>query len=244
MLPLQRHLIALGPAARDPSLPPAARDRYRRLGVEAKSSLWHADLRPGAAPDHQSLAGPGARHRSGLAHRPAADRSGDARSRRSLRLGGGAGASRRHAGRRPLRVLQALGGCAGKVIPRAVVRDLFKHHEVMHVFSMLMLVMGLAPFLAPFLGGLMLQVASWRMIFVLQATFGLLVLLAVVFTLPESRSEATALQAKGEHPFRSYLALLRRPRLMGYVLNGAFSGAALGAGGFDCQSVAFGGKQT
>lgn len=45
--------------------------------------------------------------------------------------------------------------------------------------------------------------------------------------LPESRSEATARHARGEHPLKSYLALLRQPRLVGFVLAGVFSGAAL-----------------
>ena len=50
------------------------------------------------------------------------------------------------------RILQALGGCAGMVIARAIVRDRFAHEEVLHVFSMLMLVMGLAPILAAEVG--------------------------------------------------------------------------------------------
>jgi DHA1 family bicyclomycin/chloramphenicol resistance-like MFS transporter len=125
------------------------------------------------------------------------------------------------------RLLQALGGCAGMVIPRAVVRDRFEHHEVMHVLSMLMLVMGLAPILAPLIGGFVLQTAGWRAIFWIQVAFAASVGTAVLLTLPESRSEATAAQARGEHPLRSYLGLLSRPRLMGYVLTGAFSGSAL-----------------
>ncbi len=125
------------------------------------------------------------------------------------------------------RVLQALGGCAGMVIARAVVRDRFEHNEVMHVFSMLMLVMGLAPILAPVIGGLILSAGGWRVIFWVQVVFAVLVAGAVVLTLPESRSEATAVQARGEHPGRSYLSLISRPRLTGYVLTGAFSGAAL-----------------
>lgn len=126
-----------------------------------------------------------------------------------------------------LRILQALGGCAGMVISRAVVRDRFQHHEVMHVLSMLMLVMGLAPILAPLLGGWVLAVGGWRTIFWIQAGFAAVVGTAVLLTLPESRAEATAAQAKGENPFQSYLALLRRPRLTGYVLTGAFSGGGL-----------------
>ena len=48
-----------------------------------------------------------------------------------------------------LRVVQALGGCAGMVISRAMVRDLFAGSEIAKVFSLLMLVMGVAPILAP-----------------------------------------------------------------------------------------------
>jgi len=125
------------------------------------------------------------------------------------------------------RVLQALGGCAGMVIPRAVVRDRFEHHQVMHVLSMLMLVMGLAPILAPLIGGFVLQSLGWRAIFWIQVAFSAIVGTAVLLTLPESRSAATAAQARGEHPVQSYLGLLRRPRLVGYVLTGAASGAAL-----------------
>jgi len=126
-----------------------------------------------------------------------------------------------------LRILQALGGCAGMVISRAVVRDRFPHNEVIHVLSMLMLVMGLAPILAPLIGGFLLQVASWRALFWVQAAFGAAVAVAVLVSLPESRPEETAILARGEHPFRSYWSLLMRPRLTGYIMTGAFSGAAL-----------------
>lgn len=125
------------------------------------------------------------------------------------------------------RVLQALGACAGGVIPRAVVRDRFEHHEVLHVLSLLTLVMGLGPILAPLIGGFILQIAGWRAIFWIQVLFAVATGAAVLFRLPESRSEATAAQARGEHPISAYLTLMRRPRLLGYVLTGAFSGSAL-----------------
>lgn len=124
------------------------------------------------------------------------------------------------------RVVQALGACAGMVIARAVVRDLFPPEEVLAVFAMLMLVMGLAPMLAPLLGGFILLVGSWRWIFGVQALFSATILFAIL-RLRESRSEATEAQARSETPVRAYLALLREPRLIGYLLAGAFSGAAL-----------------
>jgi DHA1 family bicyclomycin/chloramphenicol resistance-like MFS transporter len=125
------------------------------------------------------------------------------------------------------RILQALGGCAGMVIARAVVRDRFNHNEVLHVFSMLMLVMGVAPILAPLFGGWVLLVADWRWIFGVQVIFALIVGGAALMTLTESRSAETAAHARTENAFRSYGSLLREPRLVGYLLVGAFSGAAL-----------------
>ncbi len=125
------------------------------------------------------------------------------------------------------RLLQALGACAGMVIARAVVRDRYEDHEVLHVFSMLTLVMGSAPILAPLIGGWVLTVGSWRWIFGVQSVFALVITACAFFFLPESRSEATRRRALSERPMASYLALLRAPRLLGLMLNGAFANVAL-----------------
>ncbi len=125
------------------------------------------------------------------------------------------------------RLLQALGACAGTVVARAVVRDRYDDHEVLHVLSLLSLVFGVAPVLAPLVGAWVLGVANWRWIFGVQALFALAAGTAAFFRLPESRSEATRAQARGENAFASYLALLRQPLLVGYLLTGGLAGAAL-----------------
>lgn len=125
------------------------------------------------------------------------------------------------------RFLQALGGCAGSVVARAVVRDRFNHTDTARILSLLMLVMGLAPILAPLTGGWVLIVGTWRTIFWVLTAFGVLVGLAVLLFLKESRSEATAAQARSENPFRAYLALIGQRRLMGYILAGALNGMVL-----------------
>jgi DHA1 family bicyclomycin/chloramphenicol resistance-like MFS transporter len=122
-----------------------------------------------------------------------------------------------------LRFLQALGGCAGMVIGRAVVRDRFTPSESAHVFSILLLVMSLAPVLAPLFGSFVLLVAGWRSIFWILAVFGALLWLGITFKLAETRSEATALHARGESALTAYAALLREPRVMGYALLAGFS---------------------
>ncbi|WP_308238222.1 multidrug effflux MFS transporter [Phenylobacterium sp. J367] len=125
------------------------------------------------------------------------------------------------------RFLQALGACAGGVVSRAVVRDRFEHTETARMLSLMMLIMGLAPILAPLLGGLLLAVGGWRTIFGFMAAFGAAIGVAAFLRLKESRSEATQAQALSEHPLRAYLALLRQPRLVGYGLAGALNGATL-----------------
>ncbi|MDB5433470.1 MAG: multidrug resistance transporter, Bcr family [Caulobacter sp.] len=125
------------------------------------------------------------------------------------------------------RFVQALGGCAGGVVARAVVRDRFNHTETARMLSLMMLIMGLAPVLAPLAGGAILLAGGWRTIFWVLTVFGLLVGAAVFFKLKESRSEATAAQARSEHPFRAYLTVLKSRRLLGYALAGSLNGAVL-----------------
>jgi DHA1 family bicyclomycin/chloramphenicol resistance-like MFS transporter len=125
------------------------------------------------------------------------------------------------------RLVQALGGCSGVVLARAVVRDRFPPQQTAQIFSTLMLVMGLAPILAPMLGAAILSVAGWRTTFWLLTGFGVACGVATLFALAESRPEHVAAHAKTESPIGAYLGLLRQPRLMGYVLYGACSSAAL-----------------
>ena len=125
------------------------------------------------------------------------------------------------------RFVQALGGCAGTVIGRAVVRDLFDHRNAARVLSLLMLVMGAAPIVAPLAGGALVAAYGWRAIFWILTGFGVLMTVAVIVYLQESRSAETAAQARSEHPFRAYLALLRQPVLVGYMLAGGLNSAAL-----------------
>ncbi len=125
------------------------------------------------------------------------------------------------------RFFQALGACAGGVVSRAVVRDRFGHSETARMLSLLMLIMGLAPILAPLLGGVLLGLGGWRLNFWFMAAFGVAVGLAGLFRLQESRSEETTAHAATESPLQAYLALMREPRLVGYALAGALNGATL-----------------
>lgn len=125
------------------------------------------------------------------------------------------------------RFVQALGGCAGGVVARAVIRDRFDHTETARTLSLMTLIMGLAPILAPLTGGYILTWVGWRAIFWFLAAFGLATGVATFLFLRESRSEETAAQARAETPIGAFIALLQQPKLMGYAISGALNGAVL-----------------
>lgn len=126
-----------------------------------------------------------------------------------------------------LRFAQALGGCAGMVIARSVVRDLFDARESARMYSFLMLVMGLAPITAPLIGGQLIGLFGWRSIFAVLAAFGLLCVGLVLFGLPETLPHERRSTAGLGQVFRDYGALLADRQFVGFALAGGFISAAM-----------------
>ena len=124
------------------------------------------------------------------------------------------------------RFVQALGGCAPLVIPRAVVRDYFDQRESVRMLSVLMLVMGLAPILAPLIGGQLLVNFGWRSVFWLLTAYGAAWLLIVLVFLPESLPHERRRRQPIGVILSTYGRLLRDRGYMGHVLSGGliFSG--------------------
>jgi DHA1 family bicyclomycin/chloramphenicol resistance-like MFS transporter len=85
-----------------------------------------------------------------------------------------------------MRFIAAIGGSASMVIPRAVVRDLSEGHAAARMMSRLVLVSGVAPILAPTLGGLLLKIADWHFIFWFTVLYGTLCCILVIFFLPDT----------------------------------------------------------
>ena len=125
------------------------------------------------------------------------------------------------------RFAQALGACAGPVVARAIVRDRYHHQDSARIFSLLILVLGVAPMIAPSVGAWLVTFSSWRVIFAVLAAIAVVIGIAVATRLSESRSTATAAKAANESALASFAALLRQRRLLGYILAGALNGAAL-----------------
>lgn len=121
-----------------------------------------------------------------------------------------------------MRFIQGLAGSAGIVISRAIVRDLYSGSEMTRFFSLLMLVNGVAPILAPILGGQVLQVASWRGIFLVLFAMGVAMLIAIFFglkeTLPLSRRSKGGLR----NTILTFRELIKNRTFMGYALGQGF----------------------
>jgi len=125
------------------------------------------------------------------------------------------------------RFVQALGGCAPLVIPRAIVRDLFDERDSVTMLSVLMLVMGLAPILAPLVGGQMLQYLGWRSIFWAYVAYGTILLVVVAVALEESLPDSRRTRQPLGAVLQTYGRLLSDWRYMGYVLAGGLVFAGL-----------------
>ena len=124
------------------------------------------------------------------------------------------------------RFVQALGGCAGMVLSRAIVSDKCDAVGSAKVFSQLMLVMGLAPILAPMLGGLLVNLHGWQSIFIVLTVFSALAALAVALGLPESLPANVPRQPLSG-ALRQYGRLLKDREFLGHALTGGIAMAGM-----------------
>lgn len=116
------------------------------------------------------------------------------------------------------RVVMAVGGGAGMVISRAVVRDLYDTAEAARMFSLLMLLMGAAPILAPIVGGQILLVTGWRGIFGFLGVFGLASIVAAAVGLPESLPVERRIRHNFAEMTATYGHLLRNRGYLRYAI--------------------------
>ena len=126
-----------------------------------------------------------------------------------------------------LRFIQALGGCVGMVAPRAIVRDMFPIHEIAKIFSLLILILGVSPIIAPTIGSYFILSFGWQSVFVLQGIMGILLLLAVIFYLPESKEADTTMSLKPRPIITGFLNVLKEPQFYTYAFTGAVVSASI-----------------
>ncbi len=126
-----------------------------------------------------------------------------------------------------LRLAQGVSAGAGIVIARAAVRDLYSGTEMAQFFSMLMLVNGLGPMLAPVIGGQVLRVSAWPGVFVVLAGFGVLLLVASALGLPETLPRDRRRPARVGGIARTYARIATDRTFMAYALSAGFSMGAM-----------------
>lgn len=123
------------------------------------------------------------------------------------------------------RFLQALGACGGSVMSRAIVRDLFPPEQLRRIFSMLILVLGVSPVIAPLFGSYLLLWFGWQSPFVAQATVGTLCLIGMHFRLRESLPDNVRRPLQVPTIVSGYTRLLKDRTFVGASVVCGFSAA-------------------
>ena len=122
------------------------------------------------------------------------------------------------------RLLQAFGACAGIVLSRAIIRDVYDREMAARGLALVMMAMTLAPAISPALGAYLAEWFDWRAIFVLLGALGAVVFAATVIRLAETNRHPASLDFAGMA--RSYALLLRSPGFGGFALCSACTSAS------------------
>ncbi|MGP6174685.1 multidrug effflux MFS transporter [Corynebacterium sp. A21] len=125
------------------------------------------------------------------------------------------------------RLLQGLGSGACTVLARAVVPDLAVGKKAAKAFALLMTIQGIAPVVAPVLGGVLLEPIGWRGIFWVLAAINVAQLLVAVLVVRESLPAADRTDLSLGGVFANYLYVLRNPVYLGYLISFSFGFATL-----------------
>ena len=122
-----------------------------------------------------------------------------------------------------LRFIQGVTGGAASVISRAIASDMYKGKELTKFLSLLMLVNGVAPVIAPAIGGIILSFAVWRMVFIILTIFGILMVIGSLTKVPESLQEDEKDSNGIKEMFKNFKHLLATPKFVLPMLIQGFS---------------------
>lgn len=125
------------------------------------------------------------------------------------------------------RFLQALGGCVTMVAPRAIIRDLFPVNESAKIFSMMILILGVSPIIAPTTGSFLIAGFGWPSVFLVLGGISLFVVLGVIFLLPESKGPDPNFSLKPGPILASFSSVTKNRQFFVYTMSGAIAAAGL-----------------
>ncbi|PPR78501.1 MAG: Bicyclomycin resistance protein [Alphaproteobacteria bacterium MarineAlpha2_Bin1] len=123
------------------------------------------------------------------------------------------------------RIIQSIGGAGGLVISRAIVRDIYGPKEAARVLGTLITIFIAAPMLAVIVGGFLSDYYGWRSIFILTIFIGIIILLLIIFCLPEMKKKENEI-TDIKSTFLAYMKLLKSPIFLGFAMQGAFAPGA------------------
>lgn len=126
-----------------------------------------------------------------------------------------------------MRLLQALGGCVGMVAANAIISDVYEVNQRAKAFSTMILIMGVAPLVAPSIGSFFVEQANWQYIFYFLTLFAFLVGLLIYFFLPETSLHMHSNKLKIKTIGKDYLTILKTKIFFRYIVAGSLSMAIL-----------------
>jgi len=136
-----------------------------------------------------------------------------------------------------LRFVQAIGSCAAGVASMAMVRDIFPVKDNAKVFALLVLVLGASPMIAPTVGSYITAAFGWQAVFIVLMSIAILILAAVVFTLPESYENDPSFSLKPLPIINNFLMVIKVPQFYTYAITTSLAFAGLFAYVADSPSV-------
>ncbi len=126
-----------------------------------------------------------------------------------------------------VRFIQAIGSCAATVAAMAMVRDLFPVKDNAKVFSLLLLVVGASPMIAPTVGGYVTSAFGWASVFLILTIMGAVLLLSCILWLPESYEPDTMMSLKPKPIINNFLSVVREPQFYTYAFTGGVAFSSL-----------------
>jgi DHA1 family bicyclomycin/chloramphenicol resistance-like MFS transporter len=126
-----------------------------------------------------------------------------------------------------LRFIQAIGACAAGVASMAMVRDVFPLEDNAKIFALLILILGASPMIAPTVGGYVTAAFGWHLIFIILGALALLILITVIFFLPESHQPDKTYSLKPIPIINNFWLVFKESQFYTYAFTGAFAFAGL-----------------
>lgn len=125
------------------------------------------------------------------------------------------------------RFIQAIGGSIGMVAPNAIIRETFVEKERPKIMSLMILILGVSPILAPSLGSMLLIVSSWKFIFALLALIIFIIIFLIKTWLPEKVDREKGGAFKLSNIIKAYKALFKEKEFLIFALAGSIGAGTI-----------------